>query len=84
MVAIDASLFDRSVHSLDLTMGTGMFDLCQSVLDAAFSANTLEDMFERIAILCPVGKSLTDFRLFHMATVFGLIPSCPANALRRS
>src|SRR5437763_7156261 len=32
----------------------------------------------------PVGRSATELRLFHLATVFGLIPCCLARVLRLS
>ena len=69
MVAIDGGLFDRLVHSLDLTMGPGMFNLSQPVFDVTFSTNTVEDRLKGMVILCPVGQLNTVIRQYRMNSV---------------
>jgi len=45
MVALDRCLLDRAVHSLDLAVDPGMFDLGRPVLDVVLVANAVEDVF---------------------------------------
>lgn len=42
MIAFDSSVFDRAVHPLDLTIGPGMLDFGQPVLDAILPAPHIE------------------------------------------
>ena len=44
VVAFDGGLFDGAVHALDLTVGPRVRDLCQTMLDPVFIANTVKDV----------------------------------------
>lgn len=44
MVAFDGCFLDRSVHAFDLTIGPGMLDPGQAMLDPVFPASHIEHM----------------------------------------
>mgnify|MGYP007000750092 CR=1 FL=1 len=44
MVAFDGCFLDRSVYAFDLTIGPGMLDLGQAMLDPIFLASHIEHM----------------------------------------
>ena len=44
VVALDGCVLDGGVHSLDLTIGPGMDDPGQPVLDAVLGADAVEDV----------------------------------------
>ena len=44
VVALNSRFFDCSVYALDLTIGPGMLDLGESVLNAMFIANPVKDL----------------------------------------
>ena len=48
--ALDGRFLDRAVHPLDLSVGPGMLDLGEPVLDAMFVADAVEDVHEGMAV----------------------------------
>ena len=56
MEAFDGRFLDGAVHPLDLTIGPGMLDLGQPMLDVVFVADPVEDVVERITIAGAVGE----------------------------
>ena len=44
MVALDGGFLDRPVHPFDLSVGPGMLDLGQAMLDPIFLASHIEHM----------------------------------------
>ena len=52
----DGSLLDCAIHPLDLSVGPRLFDLRQSVLDAMFVADAIEDMDEGVAVSFLIGE----------------------------
>ena len=47
---LDGGFFQGSVHALDLSVGPGMVDLGQAVLDAICHADAVEDVLEGVAV----------------------------------
>ena len=56
MVAFDGRFLDRSIHPFDLTVGPGMLDLGQPVLDVMLVADPVEDVVEGVFVVRHVGE----------------------------
>lgn len=56
MVAFDRCLFDSPVHPLDLAVGPWMLHLGQTMLDAVFVADPIEDVMEGVFVACLIGE----------------------------
>ena len=56
MIARNGCFFDCPVHSLDLPIGPGMFNLCCPVLTAIFVACAAKNMQVRDVVLFAVGE----------------------------
>lgn len=44
MIAFNRCLLDRAVHAFDLTIGPGVFDFCQSMINAVLRTDTVKNM----------------------------------------
>jgi hypothetical protein len=56
VVTPDRSLFDGTVHSLDLPVCPGVLDLRQSVFNVRFTANPVKDMLKGVPVRLSVGE----------------------------
>ena len=70
VVAFYRRLFDCSAHPFDLTVGPGVVQFGQSVVDLMFATNAVE-----CAALRPIAESSTLSRLRPFATVLTLMPN---------
>ncbi len=56
IVAFDGRFFDRSIHSLDLSIRPRMIDFRQAMFDLVLTANAVEQMFESPFIFLAIGE----------------------------
>jgi len=56
VIAFDGCFLDCSVHPFDLTVGPGVFDFGEAVLNIILVADPVEDMFERAGMVSHVGE----------------------------
>ena len=69
--AFDGCFLDGSVHALDLSVGPGMLDLGEPVLDLMLAADTVEDVVEGIAMPFLVGElDASPHRTLSVSTVW--------------
>lgn len=72
VVAFDGCVLDRTGDPLELAVRPRMIDPGEAVFDAVLTAKHSEHV--RHGASGSGGKSAAEARLFHLATVFGLIP----------
>ncbi len=56
IIAFDGRFFDRSIHSLDLSVRPRMIDFRQAMFDLMLTANAVEQMFESPFIFLAIGE----------------------------
>jgi hypothetical protein len=56
MIAFDGCFLDCPVHPFDLTIGPGMFDFGEAVLNVILFADSVKDVFERTSVVSHVGE----------------------------
>ena len=56
VVALDGSILDCAVHSLDLSVRPGMVHLGQAVLDPVVFTDPVEDVLKRMGVFLAVGE----------------------------
>jgi hypothetical protein len=56
MITLDGCFFDRSIHSLDLTICPWMLDFHQTVFDSVPVTNAIKQVYKRPFIFLAIGK----------------------------
>ena len=56
MITFHSSFLDRAVHTLYLSIGPGMLNFCQAVLNFIFMANAIKNMRKSILVLLAIGE----------------------------
>ncbi len=64
MEPFDSNFFNRSVHTLDLSIGTWMLDPDEAMFNATFSTNPIKDVLRSVAITRELDAVILQHRVY--------------------